>query len=118
MKIQQEISVADITRLYGLERDDVKTMRRAIEIEALLESWKGYFRHQLEKQTDHYPRMTRISRIIDVAASLVVLGLKLRLLAVASSKTLDSRIGCYNKTQKSGHVDLRWSQPARSMPAR
>jgi MOSC domain-containing protein YiiM len=49
---QQEISVADITRLYGFEKDDVKAMRRAIEVEALPESWKGYFQHQLEKQTD------------------------------------------------------------------
>jgi hypothetical protein len=31
--------------------DDVKAMRRAIEVEALPESWKGYSRHQLEKQT-------------------------------------------------------------------
>jgi MOSC domain-containing protein YiiM len=49
---QQEISVADITRLYGFESDDVKTLRRAIEVEALPESWKGYFRHRLEKQAD------------------------------------------------------------------
>jgi MOSC domain-containing protein YiiM len=48
---QQEISVADITRLYGFERNDVKSLRRAIEVEALPESWKGYFRHQLKKQT-------------------------------------------------------------------
>jgi MOSC domain-containing protein YiiM len=47
---QQEISVADITRLYGFERNDAKTMRRAIEVEALPESWKGYFQHLLEKQ--------------------------------------------------------------------
>ena len=47
---QQEISVADITRLYRFERDDIKTMRRAIEVEALPENWKGYFRHQLEKR--------------------------------------------------------------------
>jgi MOSC domain-containing protein YiiM len=47
---QQEISVADITRLYAFEKDDVKSLRRAIEVEALPESWKGYFRHQLEKQ--------------------------------------------------------------------
>jgi len=47
---QQEISVADITRLYGFERDDLKTMRRAIGVEALPENWKGYFQHQLEKQ--------------------------------------------------------------------
>ena len=46
---QQEISIADITRLYGFERNDAKTMRRAIAVEALPESWKGYFQHQLEK---------------------------------------------------------------------
>lgn len=47
---QQEISVADITRLYAFEKDDLKSLRRAIEVEALPESWKGYFQHQLEKQ--------------------------------------------------------------------
>jgi len=47
---QQEISVADITRLYAFEKDDLKSLRRAIKVEALPESWKGYFQHQLEKQ--------------------------------------------------------------------
>jgi MOSC domain-containing protein YiiM len=47
---QQDISVADITRLYAFEKDDAKTRRRAIDLEALPESWKGYFQHQLEKQ--------------------------------------------------------------------
>src|SRR6266404_6054799 len=47
---QQEISVADITRLYAFEKSDVKSLRRTIEVEALPESLKGYFRHQLEKQ--------------------------------------------------------------------
>src|SRR6266550_9008756 len=47
---QQEISVADIIRLYAFERSDVKGLRRAIEVKALPESWKGYFQHQLEKQ--------------------------------------------------------------------
>jgi MOSC domain-containing protein YiiM len=46
---QQEISVADVTRLYAFDRDDVKSLRRALGVEALPESWKGYFRHQLEK---------------------------------------------------------------------
>jgi MOSC domain-containing protein YiiM len=50
---QQEISVADITRLYAFEKDDVKSLRHAIEVEALPESWKGYFRHQLEKRAAH-----------------------------------------------------------------
>src|SRR6267378_258833 len=49
---QQHISVIDITRLYAFDRDDVKSLRHAIQIKALPESWKGYFRHQLEKQTE------------------------------------------------------------------
>jgi MOSC domain-containing protein YiiM len=48
---QREISVADITRLYAFEKNDVKSLRRAIEVEALPENWKGYFQHQLDKQT-------------------------------------------------------------------
>ena len=47
---QQDISVADITRLYAFEKDDLKALRRAIEVDALPENWKGYFRHQIEKQ--------------------------------------------------------------------
>jgi MOSC domain-containing protein YiiM len=47
---QQDISVADITRLYAFEKDDLKSLRRAIKVEALPESWKGYFQHQLDKQ--------------------------------------------------------------------
>ncbi len=47
---QQEISVADIIRLYAFERGDVKGLRRAIGVDALPGSWKGYFQHQLEKQ--------------------------------------------------------------------
>ncbi len=47
---QQDITIADITRLYAFEKNDLKGLRRAIEVEALPESWKGYFRHQLEKR--------------------------------------------------------------------
>jgi len=47
---QQEVSVADITRLYAFEKDDLETLRRSVEVEALPENWKGYFLHQLEKQ--------------------------------------------------------------------
>ena len=47
---QQDISVADITRLYAFEKDDLKSLRRAIKVEALPQSWKGYFQHQLDKQ--------------------------------------------------------------------
>jgi MOSC domain-containing protein YiiM len=44
------ISVADITRVYAFEKDDLITIRRAMEVEALPESWKTYFQHQIEKQ--------------------------------------------------------------------
>jgi len=47
---QQETAVADITRLYAFEKDDVKGLRRVVELEALPESWKSYFQHQLEKR--------------------------------------------------------------------
>ena len=48
---QHEISVADITRLYAFEKNDLKSLRQAIEVEALPDNWKGYFQHQLDKQT-------------------------------------------------------------------
>ena len=44
-----EVTVADITRLYASDRDDFATMRRALEVEALPESWKEHFRQRLEK---------------------------------------------------------------------
>ena len=47
---QQKISVADITRLYAFEKNDLQSLRRAIEVEALPDNWKGYFQHQLDKR--------------------------------------------------------------------
>jgi MOSC domain-containing protein YiiM len=47
---QRAISVADITRLYAFQKNDLETLRRAVEVEALPENWKGYFQHQIEKQ--------------------------------------------------------------------
>jgi MOSC domain-containing protein YiiM len=47
---QQEIRVADITRVYAFEREDVETIQRAMRVAALPESWRGYFQQQLEKR--------------------------------------------------------------------
>lgn len=44
------IRVTDITRLYVVDRDDLDTMRRVIHSDAVPESWRGYFLHQLEKR--------------------------------------------------------------------
>jgi len=43
------ITVADITRLYAFEKDDLTTLRRVVQLEALPQDWRGYFRHQLEQ---------------------------------------------------------------------
>jgi MOSC domain-containing protein YiiM len=45
------IAIADITRLYAFEKDDLGTLRRVVKLEALSESWRDYFQHQLEKLT-------------------------------------------------------------------
>jgi MOSC domain-containing protein YiiM len=47
---QQDISVADITRLYAFEKSDLEGLRRAIGVDSLPKIWKGYFQHRLEKQ--------------------------------------------------------------------
>ena len=46
---EHHVSVADITRLYARDRDDLETMRRAVAVEALPESWRDHFRRQLAK---------------------------------------------------------------------
>jgi MOSC domain-containing protein YiiM len=48
----QAITVADVTRIYAFEKDDWATIRRAADLEALPESWRGYFRKRLEKRTN------------------------------------------------------------------
>ena len=42
------VSVADITRLYAFERNDLDGMRRAAEVKALPDGWRDYFRGRLE----------------------------------------------------------------------
>ena len=44
------IGVVDITRLYAFDKDDWATMRRVVEVEALSESWRGYFQNRLKKR--------------------------------------------------------------------
>jgi MOSC domain-containing protein YiiM len=50
-KSQHSVGVTDITRLYTYEKRNVELLRRAIETEALPESWRGYFQERLEKLT-------------------------------------------------------------------
>jgi len=49
---ENAVPVAEITRLYIAKRydvEDVKSLRRALRVAALPESWKEYFRERLER---------------------------------------------------------------------
>jgi len=43
------LSVADITRLYAFEKDDRETLRQAVQLKALPDSWRNYFAEQLDR---------------------------------------------------------------------
>jgi MOSC domain-containing protein YiiM len=51
-KSERSVRISDITQLYTREKHNVGLLRRAIEVEALPESWKSYFQHRLEKLTN------------------------------------------------------------------
>lgn len=46
---KNDVTVADIVKLYSRDKTDTDLMRRALEVEALPESWKGFFRKQISK---------------------------------------------------------------------
>jgi MOSC domain-containing protein YiiM len=51
-KSKDSLRVSDITALYTREKHNVGLLRRAIEVEALAESWKGFFQQRLAKLAD------------------------------------------------------------------
>ena len=46
-----DIRVNDITRLFTSQKRNAELLRRAIDVEALPESWRDYFRDRLERLT-------------------------------------------------------------------
>jgi MOSC domain-containing protein YiiM len=51
-RIEQDkhgVRVRDITRLYARDKGNVSLLRRAIEVEALPESWRSHFQNQLNR---------------------------------------------------------------------
>ena len=44
-----ELTVAGLTRLYLDRERDIETLQRALRVEALPDSWKAYFEHQIAK---------------------------------------------------------------------
>lgn len=47
---QDNVKVADITRLYSRDKDDTEMMRRAIALAALPDSWRNHFRKLLRRE--------------------------------------------------------------------
>jgi MOSC domain-containing protein YiiM len=47
---RHNVTVADIARLYSIDKNNVELKRRAIEVEALPESWRDYFLKQLSSR--------------------------------------------------------------------
>jgi MOSC domain-containing protein YiiM len=45
---EHRVSVADITRLYAFDKNDLAGMRRVVEVRALPDSWRDYFRQRLQ----------------------------------------------------------------------
>jgi MOSC domain-containing protein YiiM len=45
---ENNITIADITRLYAFEKNNLDMLRRVVKLEALSESWRGYFEKQLQ----------------------------------------------------------------------
>ena len=45
----KRLRIADVTRLYTTEKKNEALLRKAISVEVLPESWRGYFEHQLER---------------------------------------------------------------------
>jgi MOSC domain-containing protein YiiM len=48
---KNSLTVADIIRVYALEKNDRDTLKRAVQLEALPESWRGYFQEQLQRMS-------------------------------------------------------------------
>jgi MOSC domain-containing protein YiiM len=46
---KRSVRVSDITQLYRREKHNIGLLRRALEVEALPESWRSYFQHRLQK---------------------------------------------------------------------
>ena len=50
------VGISDIVRLYASDREDIKTMRRAVKVEALPEGWRDYFYEQIRRVEKNQPK--------------------------------------------------------------
>ena len=52
---KNSLRVSDVTQLYTREKHNTELLRRAMDVEALPESWRSYFQHRLAKLTGASP---------------------------------------------------------------
>ena len=43
------LTVADMARVYAHDKDEVRTLRRLLQLQDVSPSWRNYFRRQLDK---------------------------------------------------------------------
>ncbi len=48
-RAENSITIADVVRIFAFEKDDIETLRRALQVGDLHEGWKQTFEKQLEK---------------------------------------------------------------------
>jgi MOSC domain-containing protein YiiM len=48
---ESDVTVADVTRLYAFDKDNIGLLKRALEVDSLSVSWRDYFQHHLDKLT-------------------------------------------------------------------
>lgn len=53
-----EVTVVDIVQLYAGDKENLTLLRRAVQLRALPESWRGHFQRRIEK-LDAKPRQSR-----------------------------------------------------------
>jgi len=46
---ENSLTVTEIFRLYAFETDDRETLQKAVQLEALPESWRGYFQEKIQR---------------------------------------------------------------------
>jgi MOSC domain-containing protein YiiM len=61
------ITIADITRVYAFEQDDLSTIQRIIKIPYLSEGWRDYFRQKLDIYRNIYEDMAAIPGKMEMA---------------------------------------------------
>ncbi|MCB9108043.1 MAG: MOSC domain-containing protein [Anaerolineales bacterium] len=46
-----EVTIADITRLFAFEKDDLTTLQKAVQVKDLPDGWRDYFQQQIDKRS-------------------------------------------------------------------